>query len=65
LDAGSLKLLDVATGKQCIARPAPGYWFDSISFVADGRLFVIGSPTPFAQKTIKLWEVSLPNSKGK
>jgi WD40 repeat protein len=65
LDAGSLKLLDVATGKQCIVRPAPGHWLDSLTFIADGRLFFIGSPTPSDRETIKLWEVSLPKSKGK
>jgi WD40 repeat protein len=63
-----LKLLDVATGKQQIVSHAPGHYFSSHSFTTDGRLFVI-SRTDGTDghdiETIKLWEVSLPKSKGK
>jgi hypothetical protein len=61
-DEFELKLLDLATGKQCVVRHPPGHSFTSLAFTVDGRLFVIGTPD---HKRIKLWEVSLPKSDGK
>jgi WD40 repeat protein len=60
-----LTLMDVATGKRRIVDPAPGHYFTSISFTTDGRLVVLGTPASSDRETIKLWEVSLPKSKGK
>jgi tricorn protease-like protein len=60
-----LTLMDVATGKRRIVDPASGHYFTSIRFTTDGRLFVIGRSAPPDLETIKLWEVSLPKSKGK
>jgi WD40 repeat protein len=49
-----LKLLDVATGRVRLTRKYPFRTFVSLTFGADGTLFVVSSPDG---KTLKLWEV--------
>jgi WD40 repeat protein len=52
----SLKLLDVATGRQRRIAPVPGWTFFSLGFSDDGRLFVTGTDDA---NTVRLWEVVL------
>jgi hypothetical protein len=56
------KLLDVATGRQAVIPNVYGHGFISIAFTNDNRLFVTGTPD---DKSLRLWEVSLPSGGGK
>jgi WD40 repeat protein len=56
-----LKLLEVVSGRQTILAHPPGHSFISLAFAADNKLLVVGTDDG---KTLKLWEVKLPQAAG-
>ncbi len=54
----TIKLWDMATGKEQTTLKGHGNWVQSVAFSPDGKTLASGS----IDKTIKLWEVTYPRN---